>query len=162
MGYMPQDVALFEGTVAQNISRFEKNPSDSQIIEAATLAGAHRLITSWPDGYSRKVGENGGLLSAGQRQRIALARACYGNPFLIVLDEPNANLDTEGEAALADTILRLRERRCIVICVSHRVATLSALNMVMVMTGGRIIAFGPRDQVLASIAASAAPAPQAA
>jgi len=159
MGYMPQDVALFEGTVAQNISRFEKNPSDSQIIEAATLAGAHRLITSWPDGYSRKVGENGGLLSAGQRQRIALARACYGNPFLIVLDEPNANLDTEGEAALADTILRLRERRCIVICVSHRVATLSALNMVMVMTGGRIIAFGPRDQVLASIAASAAPAP---
>src|SRR6516164_2376785 len=112
MGYMPQDVALFEGTVAQNISRFEKNPSDSQIIEAATLAGAHRLITSWPDGYSRKVGENGGLLSAGQRQRIALARACYGNPFFIVLDEPNANLDTEGEAALADTILRLRERRC--------------------------------------------------
>jgi ATP-binding cassette subfamily C protein len=112
----------------------------------------HKLNTSWPDGYSRKVGENGTLLSAGQRQRIALARACYGNPFLIVLDEPNANLDTEGEQALAETILKLRQRQCIVIVVSHRLATLSALDMVMIMTSGRVIALGPRDEVLANVA----------
>ncbi len=155
MGYIPQDVALFDGTVAQNISRFEKNPHDQHIIEAAQLAGVHKLITSWPDGYSRKVGENGTLLSAGQRQRVALARACYGNPFLIVLDEPNANLDTEGEQALAETILKLRQRKCIVIVVSHRLATLSALDTVMIMTGGRVIALGPRDEVLASIAGNA-------
>jgi PrtD family type I secretion system ABC transporter len=162
IGYIPQDVALFDGTIAQNISRFERNPADSRILEAAKLAGVHELITSFPDGYSRKIGENGSLLSAGQRQRIALARACYGDPFLIVLDEPNANLDIEGEKALAETIVRLRERQCIIIVISHRLSTLSALDMAMVMNKGRVLALGMRDQVMASIAASAAPAPEAA
>jgi PrtD family type I secretion system ABC transporter len=154
VGYIPQDVSLFDGTIAQNISRFEKNASDSSIIEAAKLAGVHELIISFPEGYTKNIGENGSHLSAGQRQRIALARAVYGNPFLIVLDEPNASLDTEGERALAETILRLRERRCIIIVVSHRIETLSALNMIMIMSNGRVLAFGMRDQVLANIAGS--------
>lgn len=154
IGYIPQDVSLFDGTIAQNISRFDPNPNDAMILEAAKLAGVHELITSFPEGYSRKIGENGSLLSAGQRQRIALARACYGDPFLVVLDEPNASLDAEGERALADTVIKLRERQCIVIVISHRVETLSALNLVMVMLKGRVLSFGPRDQVLSSIAAT--------
>ena len=159
IGYIPQDVALFDGTIAQNISRFEKQPSDAHIIDAAKTAGVHDLILSFQDGYSRKVGENGRLLSAGQRQRIALARACYGDPFLIVLDEPNASLDTEGEKALAETIVRLRERQCIVIVISHRISTLDVLNMAMVMLNGRVLAFGPRDEVMASLAVQPAPPP---
>ena len=155
IGYIPQDVALFDGTIAQNISRFEKRPSDAYIIEAAKTAGVHDLIVSFDGGYSRSIGENGKLLSAGQRQRIALARACYGDPFLIVLDEPNANLDTEGEKALSETIIRLRDRQCITVVISHRISTLDTLNMAMVLTQGRVIAFGPRDQVLASIAVAA-------
>lgn len=164
IGYIPQDVSLFDGTIDQNISRFEKHPPDSKIIEAAKLAGVYDMIVSFPEGFAKRVGENGSLLSAGQRQRIALARAVYGDPFLIVLDEPNANLDTEGERALSEAIIKLRERQCIVIVISHRISTLSALNLVMVLTGGRVLAFGPRDQVLASIAAKAptppAPTPQ--
>jgi ATP-binding cassette subfamily C protein PrsD len=159
IGYIPQDVSLFDGTIAQNISRFEKKPSDAHIIEAAKTAGVHDLILSFQGGYGRNVGENGRLLSAGQRQRVALARACYGDPFLIVLDEPNANLDTEGERALAETIVRLRERKCIVIVVSHRISTLDVLDMAMVMMQGRVLAFGPRDEVMASIAAASQPVP---
>jgi ATP-binding cassette subfamily C protein PrsD len=159
IGYVPQNVDLFDGTIAQNISRFEKNPCDAHIIEAAKTAGCHDLIISFQGGYSRNIGENGRLLSAGQRQRIALARACYGGPFLVVLDEPNANLDTDGEKALAETIVKLRERQCIVIVISHRISALDVVDMAMVMTNGRVIALGPRDQVLASIAASVSSAP---
>ena len=158
IGYIPQDVALFDGTIAQNISRFDKSANDAGILEAAKLAGVHELITSFSEGYLRKIGENGSLLSAGQRQRIALARAVYGDPFMIVLDEPNASLDTEGEQALAETIIKLRERKCIIVVISHRISTLSALNMAMILTNGRVLAFGPRDEVLANITGAAAPA----
>lgn len=154
---MPQEVSLFEGTIAQNIARFETNAKDEDILEAAKLAGVHNLIISFPEGYSKQIGENGAYLSAGQRQRIALARAVYGNPFLMVLDEPNANLDSEGEAALTAAISYLRGRGCIVIVISHRASSLSALDKIMILAKGKILAFGPRDEVLTAIAPKESP-----
>jgi len=152
IGYLPQDVALFDGTVAENIARFDESAGSEAILEAARIAGAHELILRLPNGYSTRIGEGGASLSAGQRQRIGLARAVFGNPFLIVLDEPNANLDAEGEKALSVAIAALRQRRCIVIVVSHRPSALAALDMAMVLSEGRIIAFGPREATLASLA----------
>jgi ATP-binding cassette, subfamily C, bacterial PrsD len=152
IGYLPQDVALFDGTVAENIARFDESARSEAILEAARIAGAHELILRLPNGYSTRIGEGGASLSAGQRQRIGLARAVFGNPFLIVLDEPNANLDAEGERALSAAIEALRQRRCIVIVVSHRANALAALDMAMVLSEGRIIAFGPREAALASLA----------
>jgi PrtD family type I secretion system ABC transporter len=154
LGYLPQDVALFDGTVAQNIARFDENAASDAIIEAATIAGAHEMILRLPEGYATRIGEGGASLSAGQRQRVGLARAAFGNPFLIVLDEPNANLDTEGEVALTKAIETLRNRDCIVIVVSHRPNALAALNMAMVVYGGRVMSFGPRDEVFARISRS--------
>lgn len=151
IGYLPQDVSLFEGSIAQNISRFNGCCDDSDIIAAAKLAGVHDLIIGLHEGYSRNIGENGCYLSAGQRQRIGLARAVFGNPFMVVLDEPNANLDANGETALTQTILRLREQKCIVIVVSHRVASLSALDKMMIMVNGQVIANGPRETVLTAL-----------
>ena len=152
IGYLPQDVALFDGTVAANIARFDESAGSEAILEAARIAGAHELILRLPNGYSTRIGEGGASLSAGQRQRIGLARAVFGNPFLVVLDEPNANLDAEGERALSLAIAALRQRRCIVIVVSHRPSALAALDMAMVLSEGRIIAFGPREATLASLA----------
>ncbi len=156
VGYLPQDVALFDGTVAENIARFDENAQSEAILEAARIAGTHELILRLPNGYATRIGEGGSALSAGQRQRIGLARAVYGNPFLIVLDEPNANLDAEGENALSRAIAALRGRRSIVIVVSHRPSALAALNMAMVLADGRAIAFGPRDVALANLARAAA------
>jgi ATP-binding cassette, subfamily C, bacterial PrsD len=155
IGYLPQEAGLFDGTVAQNICRFDRKASDERIIEAAAIAGAHGLILSLPEGYASRIGEGGTLLSAGQRQRIGLARAVFGNPFLIVLDEPNANLDGEGEAALARAIAIMRARQSIVIVISHRVSALAALDTALVLQRGEMIAFGPRDQVLARLAGAA-------
>lgn len=152
IGYLPQDVELFDGAVAENICRFEKGVTNESIIEAAQIAGAHNLILSLPDGYSTRIGESGALLSAGQRQRIGLARAVYGGPFLVVLDEPNANLDAEGEAALTRAIAMLRARRSIVVVISHRVSALAALDKALVLYKGDMLAFGPRDEVLAQLA----------
>jgi len=151
IGYMPQDVALFDGTIAQNIARFDIHATNESIMDAAKMAGVHEFILALPEGYSKNIGEGGCHLSAGQRQRIALARAVYGNPFLVVLDEPNANLDTEGEKALTETIIRLKAAKTIVIVISHRTSSLPALDTVMVMLHGKIYAIGPREKVLAAL-----------
>jgi len=152
LGYLPQNVALFDGTVAENIARFDETASSDAVLEAAQVAGAHEMILRLPDGYASRIGEGGMSLSAGQRQRIGLARAVFGNPFLVVLDEPNANLDTAGENALARALDILRSGRRIVIVVSHRTSALSALDMAMVLYEGRTLAFGPRDDVFARMA----------
>jgi ATP-binding cassette, subfamily C, type I secretion system permease/ATPase len=154
IGYLPQDVALFDGTVAENIARFDDAAGSDDILQAAQMAGAHDMIVGLPDGYSTRIGEGGMSLSAGQRQRLGLARAVFGDPFLVVLDEPNANLDADGEAALTRAIESLRKNGCIVIVVSHRASALSALNMASVMYDGRMIAFGPREEIFARVASA--------
>lgn len=148
IGYLPQDVELFAGTIAENISRHSETSDPERVIEAAMAAGVHSLITRFRDGYQTQIGEAGNALSAGQRQRIALARAMYGNPFLVVLDEPNSNLDAEGDAALQKAICGVRERAGIVIAVSHRPSILEAFDMVLILSEGQVAAFGPRDEVL--------------
>jgi ATP-binding cassette subfamily C protein PrsD len=156
IGYLPQDVALFDGTVATNIARFDEAATSEAILEAARISGAHEMILRLPDGYDTRIGERGTALSAGQRQRIGLARAVFGRPFLVVLDEPNANLDADGENALVGAIETLRGEQTIVIVISHRPNALAALNMTMVLYSGRSIAFGPREEVFARVGRSAA------
>jgi len=148
VGYLPQTVELFEGTIAENISRFSASATPDEVISAARLAGVHELVLSLPQGYDTRVGGAGALLSGGQRQRIGLARAMFGNPFLIVLDEPNANLDAEGELALAAAVAAARNRGAIVVLIAHRPNILQAVDHVMVIQDGRMAAFGPRDEVL--------------
>jgi ABC-type protease/lipase transport system fused ATPase/permease subunit len=154
LGYLPQDVALFDGTVADNIARFDASASSESIIEAAHIAGAHEMILRLPLGYETQIGEGGASLSSGQRQRIGLARAVFGGPFLVVLDEPDANLDVDGEKALTHTILTLRTAGKIPIVISHRANVLAALNMALVLHTGRMIAFGTRDNVFEQMARS--------
>ena len=149
VGYLPQEVALFDGSVAENIARFDPDATPEAVLDAAKTAGAHDMILRLPQGYSTRIGEGGALLSAGQRQRVGLARAIFGGPFLIVLDEPNANLDADGESALKTAIETLRSRNCVVIVASHRPSALSALDMAMVLNGGGVVAFGPREEVFA-------------
>jgi PrtD family type I secretion system ABC transporter len=148
IGYMPQAIELFDGTVAENIARFSDNPDPAKVVAAAKAAGAHDMILRLPSGYDTRTGEGAGSLSAGQRQRIALARALYGDPFVVVLDEPNSNLDSEGEAALTEAIKGVRARGGIVIVVAHRPSALAALDQVLVMRNGTVQALGPRDDVL--------------
>jgi PrtD family type I secretion system ABC transporter len=148
IGYLPQDVALLDGSVADNISRFDESAASHDILNAARGAGAHDMIVGLPEGYSTRIGGGGTSLSAGQRQRIGLARAIFGNPFLVVLDEPNANLDADGETALGKAIAKLRGDGCIVIVVSHRPSVLAALDMVLLMHEGKSIAFGKREEIL--------------
>ena len=162
LGYLPQNVALFDGTVADNIARFDACASSESIIEAAHIAGAHEMVLRLPNGYETQIGEGGASLSSGQRQRIGLARAVFGDPFLVVLDEPDANLDVDGEKALTRTILTLRAAGKIPIVISHRPNVLAALNMTLVMYAGRMIAFGTREQVFEQVARSASqPVPAA-
>jgi ATP-binding cassette subfamily C protein PrsD len=151
IGYLPQDVALFDGTVAENISRFDDQATSDAILKAAQVAGVHDVILRLPEGYSTRIGEGGMSLSAGQRQRIGLARAVFGDPFLVVLDEPNANLDADGENALTRAIQILRYNKCIVIVISHRPSALAALNMAMVLYEGKAIAFGPCEEIFARV-----------
>ena len=148
IGYLPQDIELFEGTIAQNIARFRRNASSGQIVAAANVAGVHELILHLPRGYDTRIGEGGTALSAGQRQRIALARALYDDPFLVVLDEPNSNLDAAGDAALARAVAAVRARGGIVIVIAHRPSALANLDHVLVMGNGQQQAFGPKDDVL--------------
>ncbi|WP_246708810.1 MULTISPECIES: type I secretion system permease/ATPase [Bradyrhizobium] len=151
IGYLPQDVELFAGTVAQNINRFEPVPDAEAMIAAACAAGVHDMVLRLPDGYDTPIGEGGSALSAGQRQRIALARALYRDPFLVVLDEPNSNLDAEGDQALTRAMLGVRERGGIVIIIAHRTSALAAVDQLIVMAEGRVQAFGPKDALLAKM-----------
>lgn len=151
IGYLPQDVALFAGTIAENIARFDPNATSDAILAAAQSAGVHDLIVQFPDGYQTTVGEGGAGLSAGQRQRIALARALYGDPFLVVLDEPNSNLDSAGEVALTEAIQSVRARGGIAIVIAHRSAALAAVDKVLSMAKGQVQAFGPKSEVLRQV-----------
>lgn len=148
IGYLPQGLELLEGTVAQNISRFSDG-ADNQIIAAARLAGAHEMILGLSDGYQTQVGDRGALLSAGQRQRVGLARAVFAEPFVVFLDEPNSNLDSDGDRALGSTIRNLRQLNRIVIVVAHRPSALAEVDKVLFIepTGGCIV--GSKAEILA-------------
>ncbi|MER2267901.1 type I secretion system permease/ATPase [Methylobacterium oxalidis] len=148
IGYLPQDVTLFAGTIAQNISRFAADATPELVEAAARAAGIHELIQRLPEGYDTELGEGGTGLSGGQRQRVGLARALYGEPFLVVLDEPNANLDSEGDAALTRAILGIRARGGVVVIVAHRMSALAGVDLVLKMEDGQVRAFGPKDEVL--------------
>jgi len=156
IGYLPQEVQLFEGSIAENISRFAPDSTAEDIIAAARAAGVHEMILRFPAGYETRIGEGGGLLSAGQRQRLALARALYQEPFLVVLDEPNSNLDSDGEEALTRAILGIRERSGVVIVIAHRPNVLSAVDMLLVLAEGRVQAFGSKADVLQRVRRPAA------
>jgi PrtD family type I secretion system ABC transporter len=151
VGYLPQDVELFGGTVAQNICRFDPDAKSEGIIAAAKEAGVHDMIIKMRDGYDTQIGEQGTALSAGQAQRVALARALYGDPFLIVLDEPNSNLDSEGDEALTGAVRSARERGAIVVVVAHRPVGIEAVDQLLVLKDGRMQAFGPKETVLGQV-----------
>jgi ATP-binding cassette subfamily C protein PrsD len=161
IGYLPQDVELFPGNVAQNIARFEDPPNAEAVLAAAQAAGVHDLIVNLPDGYETRVGDHGSALSAGQAQRIALARALYRDPFLVVLDEPNSNLDAEGDEALTRAILGLRARGAIVIVVAHRPSAIAGVDYILVMAKGRQQQFGPKEEVLNRVIQPQAAPPRA-
>jgi PrtD family type I secretion system ABC transporter len=150
VGYLPQEIELFADSVAANIARFAANCDDA-VIAAATQAGVHEMILALPQGYDTQIGDGGANLSGGHRQRIALARALYGDPSLVVLDEPSSNLDMEGEVALANCLARLKETGRTVVIVSHRQATLNAVDKILLLQGGGARMFGPRKEVLAKL-----------
>lgn len=150
LGYLPQDVELFEGSIAENIARLGGIDS-AKVIEAARCAGMHEMILRFPKGYDTPIGEAGGLLSGGQRQRIGLARAIYGEPALIVLDEPNANLDDAGENALMRTVQALKAKGKTVILITHRPGAIAVADRLIILRGGEIVAEGPKETVLATL-----------
>ena len=150
IGYLPQDVELFSGTIAENIARFYE-PDEEKVIAAARLAGVHDMIQAMPGGYNTQIGEGGLALSGGQRQRIGLARALYGKPTYVILDEPNASLDADGEAALLTAIQQLRQERCTVVLITHKTNILATVDRILVMAQGQVAGFGSRDEVLGKL-----------
>lgn len=161
IGYLPQDIELFDGTISENICRFgDEDPS--KIVEAAQLAGVHDLILHLPNGYNTVIGGAGGVLSGGQRQRIGLARAVYGSPRFMVLDEPNSNLDDQGEKELVEALNRVKASGCTIVVITHRTMVLQCVDKILVMKEGAAVAFGPKDEVLASLMNPAQPPQRAA
>jgi ATP-binding cassette subfamily C exporter for protease/lipase len=150
LGYLPQDIELFDGTIAENIARIGQVDS-AKVIEAAQAAGLHQMILRFPKGYDTRVGAAGSFLSGGQRQRIGLARALYGNPMLLVLDEPNANLDDEGESALLKAVQLLKDQGRTVLLISHRPGVIKVADRLVILESGRLVASGPRDGVLTAL-----------
>lgn len=155
VGYLPQNVGLFDGTVAENIARFRPNADSAGVLQAAQLAGVHELITGLPDGYDTRIGARGAALSAGQRQRIGLARALYGDPFLLVLDEPNANLDFAGDGALTTALAAAKGRGAVVIVIAHRPSAIAVCDKLIYLVNGRQSAFGAKEEVLRQVTAPA-------
>jgi ATP-binding cassette subfamily C protein EexD len=163
IGYLPQDIELFEGTISENISRFAELDAEA-VVAAARMAGVHELVLQLPDGYDTVIGANGGGLSGGQRQRIGLARAVYRQPRLVVLDEPNSNLDDVGEKMLAQSLHKLKQSGATVFVITHRPSVLAHVDKLLVLNNGELAMYGPRNQVWAKLqntqqaAASAQPA----
>ena len=155
IGYLPQDIELFEGSIGENIARFG-DIDPEQVVAAAKMADVHELILRFPEGYDTVIGATGGNLSGGQRQRIGLARALYGNPVLVVLDEPNSNLDELGEAALEKALLELKQKQTTVLIVTHRNSVLSKVDKLLILNDGLLAVYGPRDQVVAHLQQQAA------
>ena len=160
VGYLPQDIELFDGTIAENICRF-REPNAEMVVAAAQTAGVHDMILQLPKGYDTPIGNSGGMLSGGQRQRIGLSRAIYGQPKLLVLDEPNSNLDDQGEIELVNTLRRVKAHGCTVIIITHRTLVLQCVDKILVLKDGANVSFGPKDQVLAKLTQPTA-APKAA
>ena len=156
VGYLAQEVELFDGTVRENIARLEEDVSEA-VINAAVMSGTHDLVLGLPDGYETSLGRNGVALSGGQKQRIGLARAVYGDPRLVVLDEPNANLDQLGETALIQTVNTLKEHGATVIIIAHRPSVLRNVDKILVLHEGQVRFFGTRDEVMAQLAGVAGP-----
>jgi len=148
IGYLPQRVQLFDGTISENIARMSLTPDDAEVIKAAQKAAAHEMILAFPDGYDTRVTANGGQLSGGQLQRIGLARAMYGNPVILVLDEPNSNLDNEGSQALNVAIKQMKAAGNSIIIMAHRPAAIQECDLLMVLEGGALQAFGPKDEIM--------------
>jgi ATP-binding cassette subfamily C protein len=151
LGYLPQDVQLFDGTVAENIARFRHPVDAPAVLAAAKAAGLHAHLLNLPEGYETRLGPGGLELSAGQKQRLGLARALYGDPFLVVLDEPNSNLDLEGEKALRAAIAGIATRGGIAVIIAHRISVIAQVDLLAVMRDGEMTSFGPREQVLAGL-----------